>query len=69
LYFRYLKGRFVGPDGEVRLIVENKEDLTSFAEKKLRGISKMAQSDKLTVVEKEGADHMIESIKQKLKQF
>jgi len=69
LYFRYLKGRFVGPDGEVRLIVENKEDLTSFAEKKLRGISKIAQSDKLTVVEKEGADHLIATIKEKLQEF
>ena len=69
LYFRYLKGRFIGPGGEVRWVVDDPGDLIAFAEKKLRGISKMAQSGKLTVVEKEGANHLIETIKQKLKDF
>ena len=68
-YFRYLKGRFIGPGGEVRWVVDDPEDLIAFAEKKLRGILKMAQSDKLTVAEKEGVDHMIELIQEKLKDF
>jgi hypothetical protein len=69
LYFHYLKGRFIGPSGEVRLGVENRDDLIAFAEKKLQGIRKMAQSDQLTLTEKNGANHMIESIKEKLKDF
>ena len=69
LYFRYLKGRFIGPGGEVRLIVENKEDLISFAEKKLERIAKMARFERLTPLEKDGANHMIESIKEKLQDF
>lgn len=69
LYFRYLKGRFIGPGGNVRFVVDDPEDLMGFAEKKLRGISRMAQSGGMTVVEKEGAEHLIETIKQKLKDF
>jgi len=66
LYFRYLKGRFIAPGGEVRLVVEDRKDLIDFANKKLKGISKMVQSGDLSVVEKKGADHLIETIKQKL---
>lgn len=69
LYFSYLKGRFIGPGGEVRLIVENKEDLTSFAEMKLEAIARMARFDGLTPVEKRGANQMIKSIKEKLQDF
>ena len=69
LYFHDLKKRFIGPGGEVRLGVEKKADLTSFARKKLEEISKMAQSDKLTLVEKDGAHRMIESINEKLQDF
>ncbi|GJL79155.1 MAG: hypothetical protein NPINA01_21440 [Nitrospinaceae bacterium] len=66
LYFRYLKGRFIGPGGEVRLTVENKDDLTDFAEQKLEGIARMSRFERLTPLEKDGANLMIESIKQKL---
>jgi hypothetical protein len=69
LYFRYLKDRFIGPGGKVRLMVENKEDLISFTEKKLEGISRMAQSGNLSVVEKEGAGRLVKTIEQKLKEF
>ncbi len=69
LYFRYLKERFIGPDGEVRLVVEDREDLMNFAEKKLEGILKMAQSGNLTVVEKKGADRLVKKINQRLKDF
>ncbi|VAX32436.1 hypothetical protein MNBD_NITROSPINAE05-358, partial [hydrothermal vent metagenome] len=37
LYFHYLKGRFIGPDGKIRLGVQDKEDLINFTEKNLRG--------------------------------
>ncbi len=67
LYFRYLKGRFIGPGGEVRLVVESREDLVDFTNKKLRGILKMVQSGNLSVVEKKTADDLIKTIEQKLK--
>jgi hypothetical protein len=66
LYFHYLKGRFIGPGGKVRLVVEDRDDLIDFTNKKLKGISKMAQSGDLSVVEKKGAARLIETIKQKL---
>jgi len=69
LYFRYLKGRFIGPGGEVRLVVDDRDDLIDFTNKKLKGILKMVQSGKLSDVENKGAEHMIGSIKQKLKDF
>jgi hypothetical protein len=69
LYFHYLKERFIGSQREVRLDVEDQDDLIAFAEKKIQGILKMAQSDKLTVVEKQGAGHLVESIKEKLQEF
>lgn len=49
--------------------VENREDLTNFMKVKLQGISKMAQSDEVTLVEKKAAEHLIESIEQKHKDF
>ena len=69
LYFHYIKSRYLGLDGEVRWVVDEREDLIHYTEKKLRGILKMAESDKLTVVEKKGANQLIETIKQKLKDF
>lgn len=69
LYFRYLKGRFIGPGGKVRWVVDDPEDLMGFAEKKLQGISRMARSGLLTDMEKEGANRLIGTIQQKLKDF
>jgi len=69
LYFRYLKGRFIGPGGEVRWVVEDPKDLIAFTEKKLRGISDIAQTGNLSVMEKKGAEHLIKTIKQKLQDF
>jgi len=66
LYFRYLKGRFIAPGGEVRLVVEDRKDLIDFTNKKLKGISKMVQSGAFTITEKKGAEHLIKTIKQKL---
>ncbi len=67
LYFRYLKGRFIGPGGKVRWVVDDPEDLKAFTRKKLEGVSKMVQLGKLSDVEKKAAHVLIESIKQKLK--
>lgn len=67
LYFHYLKGRFIGPGGKVRLVVDKRKDLIDFTYKKLKGVSRMAQSGDLSVVEKKGAEQLIKAIEQKLK--
>jgi hypothetical protein len=69
LYFHYLKERFIGPEGKIQLDVEGRDDLINFSEKKLQGILKMAKSGHLTIAEREGANHLIESIKEKLQEF
>ncbi len=62
IYFRFLKQRFIGEDGEVNLVVPDEEDFKSFIEEKRRDIAKMADSPKLTPIEKAGALKMLESI-------
>ena len=62
IYFRFLKKRFIGVDGEVKLVVPDEKDFKLFVEEKRRDIAKMAGSPKLTPVEKEGALRMLESI-------
>jgi len=62
IYFRFLKQRFIGADGEVKLVVPDEKDFKFFVEEKRREIAKMASSPKLTPVEKAGALRMLESI-------
>ena len=62
IYFRFLKKRFIGVGGEVKLVVPDEKDFKLFVEEKRRDITKMAGSPKLTPVEKEGALRMLESI-------
>jgi hypothetical protein len=62
IYFRFLKQRFIGADGEVKLVVPDKEDFKSYVEEKRLEIAKMADLSKLTKIEKEGALRMLESI-------
>jgi len=62
IYFRFLKKRFIGVDGKVKLVVPDEKDFKLFVEEKRRDIAKMAGSPKLTPVEKEGALRMLESI-------
>ncbi len=62
IYFRFLKQRFIDADGEVKLIVPDEEDFKLYVEEKRREIAKMADSPKLTPVEKAGALRMLESI-------
>ena len=62
IYFRFLKQRFMGPDGNVSLVVPDEEDFKKYVEEKRRDIKKMAGSPKLTPIEKAGALRMLESI-------
>ena len=62
IYFRFLKNRYIGDDGEIKLVVPDDEDFKRFVEEKRREIKKMAESPKLTSIEKAGALKMLESI-------
>jgi len=62
IYFRFLKKRFIGVGGEVKLVVPDEKDFKLFVEEKRRDIAKIAGSPKRTPVEKEGALRMLESI-------
>ena len=62
IYFRFLKHRFIGADGEVKLVVPDKEDFKSYVEEKRLEIAKMGNLSKLTNIEKNGALRMLESI-------
>ena len=62
IYFRFLRQRFIGEDGEVKLVVPDAEDLKLYIKEKRRDISKMSDSLKLTPIEKAGALRMLKSI-------
>jgi hypothetical protein len=62
IYFHFLKQRFIAEDGEVNLVVPEEKDFQMFVEEKRRELEKMANSPKLTSVEKAGALRMIKSI-------
>ena len=62
IYFRFLRQRFIGQDGEVKLVVPDGEDLNLYIKEQRRDISKMSDSLKLTPIEKAGALRMLKSI-------
>ena len=62
IYFRFLKQRFIGANGDVKLVVPDKEDFKRYVEEKRLEIAKMAESPKLTTIEKAGALRMLKSI-------
>jgi hypothetical protein len=62
IYFRFLKQRFIGEDGEVKLVVPEEEDFKLYVKEKRRDIKKMADSPKLTPFEKASALRMLESL-------
>ena len=62
IYFRFLKRRFIEPNGEVKLVVPDEKDFQLFVEEKRSEIEKMAGSPKLTPVEKAGALRMLQTI-------
>ncbi|MFQ5451278.1 MAG: hypothetical protein ACE5E9_11670 [Nitrospinaceae bacterium] len=63
LYFHYLKGRFIGPGGEVRLVIEDGEDYLAFIKRKLGQIEKMAASEKLTPLERQAAETLARNLR------
>jgi len=67
IYFRFLKQRFIGADGEVKLVVPDEKDFKLFIEEQRHEIAKMAGSPKLTPVEKEGALRMLQAIPSELR--
>ncbi len=62
IYFRFLKQRFIEPNGEVKLVVPDEKDFQLFVEEKRSEIEKMAGSPKLTPGEKAGALRMLQTI-------
>ena len=62
IYFRFLKQRFIEPNGEVKLVVPDEKDFQLFVEEKRSEIEKMADSPRLTPVEKAGALRMLQTI-------
>lgn len=62
IYFRFLKQRFITGDGEIKLVVPDENDFQMFIKEKRRDLAKMAESPKLTPIEKEGALRMLESL-------
>ena len=62
IYFRFLRQRYIGANGEVKLVVPDAEDLNLYIKEKRRDILKMSDSLKLTLIEKAGALRMLKSI-------
>ena len=62
IYFRFLKQRFINADGEIKLVVPDEDDLKLFVQEKQKAIAKMAESPKLTPIEKAGALRMLKNI-------
>jgi hypothetical protein len=62
IYFRFLKQRFIGANGEIKLVMPDEEDFKKFVEEKRRDIKRMADSPKLTPIEKAGALRMLATV-------
>ncbi|MGK0178631.1 MAG: hypothetical protein ACI8PD_000418 [Nitrospinales bacterium] len=59
IYFHFLKDRYVGADGEIRLKVSNEEDLNKFIEEKRVQITRMMKSKNFTEIERQGAEKLL----------
>lgn len=66
LYFHYLKQRFIGPDGKVRLVIDNRDDFLAYTKDQLARIEKMAKFERLTDIERQGANRLVARIKKEL---
>jgi hypothetical protein len=62
-YFQYLKNRFVGPDGKVRLVIEDDGDYQAYLKGQFKQIEKMAGFTGLTKPEVVAAKKLLEEIK------
>ncbi len=59
LYFHFLKDRYVGGDGKVKLKISDKEDLKKFVEEKRVQITRMMKSKNFTEIESQGAAKLL----------
>jgi hypothetical protein len=59
IYFHFLKDRYVGTDGEIRLKVSDEEDLNKFIEEKRVQITRMMKSKNFTEIERQGAKKLL----------
>ena len=59
LYFHFLKNRYIGPNGDVRLKITDEEDLRKFIEEKRLQVNRMKKSKNFTEIERQGADKML----------
>jgi hypothetical protein len=59
IYFHFLKDRYVGDDGEIRLKVSDEEDLKKFVEEKRVQINRMMKSKNFTEIERQGATKLL----------
>jgi hypothetical protein len=62
-YFKYLKNRFVGPDGKVRLVIEDDGDYQAYLKGQFEQIEKMAGFAGLTEAEARAAKKLVEKLK------
>ena len=62
LYFHFLKNRYIGQDGEVRLKITDEEDLKKFVEEKGLQITQMTKLKNFTEIERKGAEKLLLSI-------
>jgi hypothetical protein len=61
-YYQYLKKRFVGPDGKVRLVIEDEGDYRAYLKGQIKLIKKMAGFAGLTEVEAVAAKKLVEKL-------
>jgi hypothetical protein len=66
LYFHYLNKRFIGADGTVRLVIEDRDDFIAYTESQFDQIEKMARFERLTPLEREAARDLVAEIKKEL---
>jgi hypothetical protein len=59
LYFHFLKNRYIGKNGKVRLKINDEEDLRKFIEEKRLQVNRMMKSKNLTEIERQGAQQML----------
>ncbi len=62
-YYTYLKNRFVGPDGKIRLVIEDVEDFRSYIKSQGEQLKKMAGYKGLSAIEREAAKALVEKLK------
>ncbi|QPJ61419.1 MAG: hypothetical protein G3M70_05755 [Candidatus Nitronauta litoralis] len=62
LYFHYLKQKFIGEDGKVKLTITDQKDFEAFLKRKRETISKMIDYPALTEIERRGAEDFLKKV-------